>query len=166
MTLKARAELAVETPPALGVVSTHSCILDPFSLTADRFLKCCTFVIEIPQPLWVCNYLNACFLKLWVATYSKGGSWVLKNFLKQLYPLQFCQVGKILYGHSRVLKIFPQPAIHLLSFFVTLQEHCIAYCRCREVIKLLDSCCLCIACCSKGQNCTFRDCTGTLCSLM
>jgi hypothetical protein len=67
MKLKVRTELAIETPPALGVVSTHS------SLTADRSLKCCTFVIEIPEPLWVCNYLNACFLKPWVATYSKGG---------------------------------------------------------------------------------------------
>jgi hypothetical protein len=94
MTLKVRAELAFETPPALGVVSTHSYILDPLSLTADRSLKCCTFIIEIPEPLWVRNYANVYFLKLWVTTYSKGGSRVLK-IKTHLYLLQFWQVGKI-----------------------------------------------------------------------
>jgi hypothetical protein len=67
MTMKARAD-----------DSTHSHILDPLTLTTDRSLKCYTFVIEIPELLWICNYLNACYLKLWIATHSR----VLKNCLK------------------------------------------------------------------------------------
>jgi hypothetical protein len=55
------------------------------------------------------------------------------------------------------------------DFFVSVQEHFIAYCRCREAVKLfrfLLSPYSLIGTCTSLQNCTFRDCTGTFYSLL
>jgi hypothetical protein len=55
------------------------------------------------------------------------------------------------------------------ALVVTVQEHCIAYCSCREAVKLfrfLLSPYSLVETCNGVQNCTCSDCTGTLYSLL
>jgi hypothetical protein len=62
-----------------------------------------------------------------------------------------------------------QPEKHFAKIFVTVQEHVIAYCKCREAVKLfrfLLSLYILIGTCNSEEICTFRDCTGTFYSLL
>jgi hypothetical protein len=65
--------------------------------------------------------------------------------------------------------MYLQPAKHVANLFVTLQEHFIAYCKCREVVKLfrfLLSPYSVTKTCNNVQNCAFRDYTVTCYSLL
>jgi hypothetical protein len=88
-----------------------------------------------------------------VVTYHKGGGLLnSQKFGNVVYPhrgLEYDEVSNMV-GALRE---------EFCKNFVTVQEHFIAYCRCRETVKLfrfLLSLYSLIETCSNVQNCTFR----------
>jgi hypothetical protein len=64
--------------------------------------------------------------------------------------------------------MYRQLAEHLTNFFMNVQEHFIAYCRCTDAVKLfrfLLSPYSLTETRNNVQNCTFRDCTITFYTL-
>jgi hypothetical protein len=117
-----------------------------------------------PLPCGLSYEYTTRFLTLRVATHR--GIVKYYNAKCSYIHAQSCQVSKI--WHRYVHKMQLQPAKYFANF-VTVQEQFIAYCRCRETVKLrrfLLSPYSLTGTCYSVQNCTFRDCTGTFYTLL